>query len=65
MRPGGYVGPGLRGLLPRHATAHGFQFEAGVLSGFHGAAHGLADEGWNFDSALLNIEHYGSGGWQL
>ena len=43
---GYYVGSGGGRLLAGQATTYGFEFEASILSGFHGAAHRLADERW-------------------
>ena len=55
-RPRGYVGPGRWRLLPRHAAAYGFEFEAGVLSGLYCAANGFAHKRRHFDSTLFNIQ---------
>ena len=44
MRPGSHVRSGWRGLLARQPAAHSFEFEASILSSFHGSADGLADE---------------------
>ena len=43
------------GLLAGNATAYGFEFESGVLSGFDCAADGFADEARDFDAALLDV----------
>jgi hypothetical protein len=48
-------------LLAGHAAADGFQFEASILSGFYGTAHGLADKRRYFNSALLYFQDHGSG----
>jgi hypothetical protein len=42
VRSRGDVGSSCRRLLTRHATAYCFQFQAGILSGLHRRAHGLA-----------------------
>ena len=52
------VGSGGGRLLAGQAATYGFEFEASILSGFHGAAHGLADERWYLQAALLNVEHH-------
>jgi len=65
VRPSGHVRSGGRRLLPRHAAAYGFQFQASILSCFHGAAHGFAYERRDCDPALLDLEDYGSSRWQL
>ena len=59
MRARGYVRPRWWRLLPRHAAAYGFQFEAGILRSFYGSPHGFSNEGWHFDSALLDIQDHG------
>jgi hypothetical protein len=46
---------GWRRLLPPYAAAHGFEFQADILSGLHGAANRLAYEWRNFDTALLDV----------
>jgi len=61
MRTGSHVRACWRRLLARHAAAYGFEFEAGILSGFYGSADGFAYETWDFDAALLDVEDYGSG----
>ena len=61
----GDVGSGNRGLLAGYAAAYGVKLQAEVLGGFDRAAHGFADERRDFDSALLNVEDYGSGGRQF
>ena len=47
-------------LFTRYPAAYGFEVETGVLGGFHRAAHGFANEGWDFDATLLYVDHYGS-----
>jgi len=59
-----HVGSSGGRLLPSHAAADGFEFKTSILSGFHGAANGFADERWHFDSTLLNIENHGSDRWR-
>ena len=41
-RTGGHVRSGGGRLLAGEAAAHGFEFQAGILRGFDGAAHSLA-----------------------
>jgi hypothetical protein len=65
VRSGGYMGSGHRRLLPRHATANGFQFKTRILRGFDGATNGFPHEGRYFDSALLDVQHHGSSGWDF
>ena len=65
MRSRRYMRSRGRRLLPRHAAAHGFQLESGILSSFHRSANGLAHERRHFDAALLDVEYDGAGGRQL
>jgi hypothetical protein len=44
VRSCGNVRAGWRRLQPRQAAAYGFQLQPGILSSFHGAAHGLTDK---------------------
>src|SRR5258708_2967305 len=60
-RPGGYMRPRGRRLLPRHAAAYSFQLQAGVLSSLHSTAYSLAQERWDHDTALLDVQYHGSG----
>jgi hypothetical protein len=55
MRSSSYMRSRWRRLLPGHTAAKASNFQAGVLSGFHRAAHGLAYERRHFDSALLDV----------
>ena len=54
----GDVRSGGGGLLAGEAAANRIELKAGVLGGFYGAAKRLADEGGDFDAALLYVEHY-------
>ena len=47
-------------LLASDAAAYGVDFQAGVLCSLDGAANGLADKGWNFDSSLFYIQNNGT-----
>jgi len=55
MRACGNMRPWCWSLLPGHAATDGFQLQAGVLRGFHRAAHGLTHKRWYFDPALLDV----------
>jgi len=56
------VGSGHGGLLARYSAAYDFEFEAGILRGFYGAAERLAHEGGNFDASLFDVEDYRAAG---
>ena len=59
MRSGGGI------LLPRHTAANSFQFKTRILSGLYGAANGFPNEGWDFDSALLDVQDHSSRAWNF
>src|SRR5580692_2822794 len=61
----GDVGSCHRGLLARYSAAYDFEFEAGILRGFYGAAERLAHEGGDFDASLLDVEDYRTAGGKL
>lgn len=59
------MGSGHRGLLARYSAAYDFEFEAGILGGFYGAAERLAYEGGDFDASLLDVEDDRAAGGKL
>ena len=60
-RPRSHVSSGDGRLLAGDSAAYGVKLQAEILGGFDRAAHRFADEGRDFDSALLDVEDYGSG----
>jgi len=62
---GGHVGSGEGRLLSCYATTDRIELQTGILGSFDGAADGLSDKGWDFDSALLDVEDDGATRGQL